>query len=88
METHTSEASRPLGAQQVADALFHHAGGLVGEGDRENGAGRDALFDQMRDAIGDDARFAGAGAGQDQKRSFGGDHSFALAFVELVEKWS
>ena len=29
----------------------------------------------------DDARFAGAGAGEDQERTFGSEHSFALLFV-------
>ena len=45
-----------------------------------------ALFDQMRDAIGDDARLAGAGAGQHEQRAFGRQHSFALAFVQFVEQ--
>ena len=86
METQTSEASRPRGAQQVADAVFHHARGFVGERDGENGAARDALFDQMGDAIGDDARLAGAGAGENEQRAFGREHGFALAFVEFVEE--
>jgi hypothetical protein len=29
----------------------------------------------------DDARLAGARAGEDQERTFGGKHSFALLFV-------
>ena len=40
----------------------------------------------MSDAIGDDARLAGAGAGEDQQRTLGCEHSFALAFVQLVEE--
>ena len=73
-------------AQQVADALLHHAGGFVGERDGENRAARNAHFDQVRDAIGDDARLAGARAGQNQQGTFGCEHSFALAFVQFVEK--
>lgn len=40
----------------------------------------------MSDAIGDDARLAGAGAGQDEQRAFRCEHSFALALVEFVEE--
>ena len=55
--------------QQFGDALLHFAGGLVGERDAEDIARRDALFDHVRDAISDDARLAGARAGEDQDRA-------------------
>ena len=74
------------GAQQVADAVFHDAGGFIGEGYGENGAARDAPLYQVSDAIGDDTRLAGAGAGQNQQRAFGREHRFALALVEFVEE--
>ena len=70
-------------AQQVADALLHHTGGFVREGDRQDGAGRDAHFDEMRHAIGNHARLARPGAGHDHERAFGGQHSFALALVQI-----
>ena len=35
----------PGDAEQVADAVFHYGGGFIGEGDGENGAAWDALFD-------------------------------------------
>ena len=53
-------------AQETLDALAHLLCGFIGEGDRENIPRRDAFFgDQVSDAMGDYARFAGAGAGQD-----------------------
>ena len=65
----------------------HLAGGLVGEGDGENGVRRDALFaDQPRDAAGDDAGFARAGAGKDQQRAFGGLNGGALFGVQIVDE--
>ena len=72
----------PARAQQLLNAVFHHARGFVGEGDRQNRARRHALLDQMRHAIGDHARLARACAGQDQQRSFRRQHSFTLAFVQ------
>jgi len=69
-------------AQEFADSFLHHAGGLVGERDGKNRAGWHALLDQMRDAIGDHARLARACAREDEQRSFGCKHGFALAFVQ------
>ena len=57
---------------QLADPLLHFARGLVGEGDAEDVAGRDAALDQVRDAKGDDPGLAGAGAGQNQHRAVNG----------------
>ena len=56
-------------AEELPDALLHFARGLVGERHRQDVAGRHALFDQMRDADGDDARLARARARQDQDRA-------------------
>jgi hypothetical protein len=72
-------------SQQVSDALFHHARCFIRERDGENRIGRHALFDQVRDAIGDHARLARPRARQDEHRPFGFDHCFALAFVETGE---
>ena len=64
---------------QRLDAAGHLARGLIGEGNRENGVGRDAdMVDQVRDAISDDARLAAAGAGQDQYRPADRFHGFTL----------
>jgi hypothetical protein len=55
-------------AAHLVDALAHLAGGLVGEGDGEDAPGGHALFEELGDAVGDDARLAGARAGEDQQR--------------------
>ena len=66
-------------ANQLVHALDHLAGGLVGEGDGEDGLRHHAqVLDQMGDAVGDDARLAAARAGQDQHRAVGGFDGFAL----------
>ena len=74
-------------AEQLVDALGHFAGGLVGEGDGEDGVGRDVfLLDEPGDAMGDDAGFAGAGAGEDEQGAFGGLDGGALFGIEIGEK--
>jgi hypothetical protein len=50
------------------DALPHFARCLVGERDAEDAFRRNASSYHVRDAAGDDASFAGAGAGKDQHR--------------------
>ena len=58
---------------QLLDALGHLGGGLVGEGDSEDGIRRDAaLLDEIGDAVRDDAGLARAGSGQDQHRAVNG----------------
>ena len=76
-------ARQPL-AEQRRGPLLHLAGGLVGERDRQNAAGRRAVADQLGDAIRDDARLAGAGAGQHQQRPAERVHRFALRGVQIV----
>jgi hypothetical protein len=74
------------GAEQRLQALTHLASGLIGEGDREHVVGRDALvLDQVRDAMDDDARLAGAGPGDDEQRAARGLDGFALGRVEAFE---
>lgn len=72
------------GAQEVGDAPAHLLGGFVGEGYGENVSGGNALLDEVRDAIGDDARFSGAGAGEDQHGAIGGKDGFALLRIQVV----
>ena len=60
---------RQLPAQQIGDAAHHFAGGLVGEREQQNSFRRDALFQQVGDAISERARLAGAGAGDDERRA-------------------
>ena len=49
--------------EEALHALDHFAGCLVGEGEEEDGAGGDALFQEPRDAVGERACFATACAG-------------------------
>ena len=73
-------------ADQHADALLHLARGLVGEGDGEDlrGVG-EAGGEDMGDAGGQDARLAGAGAGEHQNRPFGGLDGEALLGVQALQ---
>ena len=74
-------------AEDLVDALGHLLGGLVGEGDGEDGVGGDAaLFDEVRDAMRDDAGLAGAGAGEQQHGAVDGLDAFALLRIHVFEK--
>ena len=73
--------------EQPRDALPHFVGGLIGEGDRQDGGRRHPpRGDDIRDAVGDDAGLAAARAGQNQKRPFRMHHRFALLRVQPFEK--
>ena len=75
--------------QQVAGALAHLAGGLVGEGDGEDLPGRHAVFaDQPGEAVGQGAGLAGTGPGQDQQRPVAVLHRPALLGVERGQQVS
>ena len=74
-------------AEQAIDARGHLAGGLIGEGDGEDGVRRDAfLEDQPGDAAGDDACFSRAGPGEDQQRAFSGLDGGALFGIQVVDE--
>ena len=65
------------------DALLHLARRLVGEGDGEDLARPGfAGGDEVGEAGGQRRGLAGAGAGEDQHRPFGGEHGLALRRVE------
>jgi hypothetical protein len=66
-------------AEQRGEAVFHYSCGFVGECNGENGLRRNALRDQMRDAIRNDARFAGARSRENQHGALGGEDGLALA---------
>ena len=73
---------------EVLDAVAHLAGRLIGEGDGQDAVAGDVLdFHQVGDAMGEDARLARPGAGDDEDRSVDGKHSFALGVVEPGEEW-
>src|SRR5690606_29720966 len=74
-------------AQLQVGARAHLAGGLVGEGDREDPVRRHAQdFIEPGDAVGEDAGLAGAGTGQHEVMAGRGRDGLALGAVEAVEK--
>ncbi len=82
--THIAAAAT---AEEPVDALHHLPRGPVREGDREDLAGRDAVIaHEVRDAVGEHARLAGAGASDDQHGALGGLDCPALLGVQLVEE--
>ena len=71
-------------ARQLAGALAHLGGGLVGEGDGRNAAGRHACLHQPRNLVGDDARLARTGPGQHQARAAQMVHGILLGEVQAI----
>jgi hypothetical protein len=85
VERQDPDPARDLG-QEVLEALAHLAGGLVRERDRKDLVRLDAGGeDQVRDPVGEDARLAGARAGDDEQRPFRVQHGLALRGVEIGE---
>ncbi len=73
---------------QLVDAIPHLARGLVGEGHGEDVLGPDALFlDQVGNSMGQHARLAGAGSGDDKHRPFGCHNRALLVLIQSVEQW-
>ena len=74
-------------ADEQLDPLAHLLRGLVGEGDREDLVRTgEAGADQPRDPVGEHARLARAGAGQDQQRALAVGHRVALGRVQPFEQ--
>ena len=71
-------------AEQIRDAAHHFAGGLVGEGQQQDAVGGDALFEQVRDAVGERAGLARAGAGNDEGRAGRRGDGGELLLVQLA----
>ena len=77
-----------VAAEQQLDALAHLLRGAVGERDRQDLARPRALgADQPRDPMGEDARLAGACAGEDEQRPTGPCHRLALGRVERLKQF-
>jgi hypothetical protein len=72
-------------ADHLLQALAHLVGGLVGEAERDDAAGRDAALEQVDDAVGDDPGLARAGAREHEERPLGGEDRGALIGVEAAE---
>ena len=87
------EGSHEYGAAALAggarDAMLHLSRRSVGERQRQDGfAGQVGIgIQEMADSLGDDARLAGARAGDHQERPLAVAHSGALLIVELWELW-
>jgi len=56
-------------SEQIRNAPHHFTGGLVGECQQQDAVGGDALFEQIRDAIGKRARLARTGSRDDERRT-------------------
>src|SRR5262249_28984751 len=65
--------------------FLHLAGGLVGEGDGEDGAGWDPAGEQPGDAVGDDPRLSAPCPGEHQEGAFGGGDGKTLRRVQSGE---
>src|SRR2546422_9928108 len=74
-------------ADQFVHALNHFGSRLISERHRQDGLRHHAqVFDQMGDAVGDDARLPAACTSQDEQRPLSGFDGFTLPRVKLAEK--
>ncbi len=80
-----ADAKAAVFVQQPAGSPQHLLAGLAGKGEEENGLGRDALLDQMGDAIHQRSGLAAAGTGNDQYRACGSGYRRVLRLVELLQ---
>ena len=71
------------GAHEAFGAAEHFLGGAAGEGEEEDALGRDAALEQVRDAVDQRARLAGAGAGDDEQRTVAVGRGGSLLVVQL-----
>ena len=72
-------------ADQVGDTVAHLLGGLVGEGDGQDGRRRHALVDEVGDAMGEHPGLARAGAGDHQQRPAAVHDGVELVGVQQVQ---
>src|ERR1043166_8335284 len=76
-----------IGAEQRLDTRPHFFGGLVCKRDGEDLFWlRMAVSDEIGDATWDDARFAGAGSGQDEERTVDVKNCVALFGIQAFEE--
>ena len=79
-------AGARIGAlEQHANAFAHLVGGLICKSDGENRRARNALPDEIGNAMGDDPRLPGTRAGQNEDGPIAGEHSFALLGIQTIE---
>ena len=70
--------------QEVGDAVEHLPRGFVGESEEEDVSRVDAVLEQVGDAVGEGARLARAGAGDDEKRTRRRGHRGVLLLVQFA----
>ena len=75
---------RQYPAQQVVDPLHHFLGRLVGEGQKQHGFRRNALFQEEGDTVSQRAGLARAGAGDDQSGARRRRHGRVLLLIQLL----
>ena len=80
-----SATSLPRSPTALTIRDFHFAGGFFGEGEAEDvfAEERRIGFQQVADALGDDAGFAGARARDDEERPIAVGDGALLRFVQL-----
>ncbi len=76
-------AGTPHFREECGGPFLHFAGGFFRERDGEDAFRFDAVADERGDAIGDDAGFAGAGTGEDEKRAFERTDGVELRRVQI-----
>ena len=87
VEGHHPHARGGAPAHEPLHPLLHLVRGPVGERDRQDLARRgDARLDQVRDPVGEHARLARPGPGDDEQRAVGVHDRLALLGVERVEQ--
>src|SRR3954447_12879914 len=81
------DPDRPrLRPDRTLDPLAHLLRRLVRERDRQDLVRLDAdRGEQVRDAVGEDARLPGARSGDDEQRTLGRQHGLALGLVQVCE---
>ena len=79
--THRHRARRLAG--QLVHALLHLVRGFVGEGDGQDGLGRNSSGNQVRDPVRDHPRLPRPGARQHQQRPIAVEHRRALLRVQM-----
>src|ERR1022692_1400989 len=83
---HPQRSQTNLPVQHVGDPFLHLAGRFVGEGDGQNAFRPDTVvFQQARDAMGDDARLPAARAGEDQQWRAAMQHRLLLLRIQPVQ---
>ena len=85
MESAHEKPACTLVSHQLANAVFHLLGGLVGKGQCQNVPGLQALLQQISNFISKNAGLSRACSGNDQLRTVGVFHSGPLTFVQVVE---